>query len=456
MGGRSCFGWCVAGCGEGTVYVIRGARRINSWRGWKLPSGDMDVSRRARSLKPSSTLAVNAKARALKAQGVDVLSFAAGEPDFDTPEPIKQALIDALRRGETKYAPVPGDAATRKVIADKLSRECGIPNVTGEHVVISSGGKQSLYLLFQALLDTPGPGEAAQEVVLPVPAWVSYAPQIELAGGKVVEVRTTAQSDFKASVEQLRAAITPRTRALVINSPSNPCATMYTPDELRAIGRMVAQAAASVAPDIVVVSDELYDKIVFGGIAHFSIGSMPEIAERTVTVNGLSKSYAMTGWRLGYASGSGAFGLKIAQAMQNMQSQSTTSVATFELPAIRTALTECGADVERMREAFARRAEICYGLVSKIPGLVCPKPTGAFYVFPDVSAHFGKTSRGGKLLRGAADFAEALLAEHHVACVPGEDFGSGGERCCRFTFACGDEQIREGMKRLGEFVAGLR
>jgi aspartate aminotransferase len=416
----------------------------------------MEVSRRVRALKPSSTLAVNAKARALKAQGVDVLSFAAGEPDFDTPERIKRAAIEALGRGETKYAPVPGDQATRKVIADKLARDNGIPGVTADHVVISSGGKQSLSLLFQSLLDEPRGGEAASEVVLPVPAWVSYAPQIEMSGGKVVEVLTEARGDFKATAGRIRAAITPRTRAVVINSPSNPCATMYTPDELREIAAVLAEAARTVAPELVVISDELYEKIIFGGIPHFSIGSVPEIAERTVTVNGLSKSYAMTGWRIGYAAGSGAFGLKVSQAMQTLQSQSTTSIPTFLLPAIRVALTECEDEIEKMRVAFARRAEVMFGALSRIPGVVCPKPTGAFYCFPDVSAHFGKTSKGGAKIGAAAEFAAALLAEHHVACVPGEDFGSGGEQCCRFTFACGDEQILEGMRRLGEFVAGLR
>lgn len=416
----------------------------------------MEVSRRVRALKPSSTLAVNAKARALKAQGVDVLSFAAGEPDFDTPERIKRAAVEALGRGETKYAPVPGDQATRKAIADKLVRDNGISGVTPDHVVISSGGKQSLSLLFQSLLDEPKPGESAGEVVLPVPAWVSYAPQIEMAGGRVTEVLTNARGDFKATPEQIRAAITPRTRAVVINSPSNPCATMYTPDELRAIAAVLVEAARTVAPEMVVISDELYEKITFGGIPHFSIGSIPELAERTVTVNGLSKSYAMTGWRIGYAAGSGAFGLKISQAMQTLQSQSTTSIPTFLLPAIRVALTECESEIATMREAFARRAEVMYAAIRKIPGLVCPKPTGAFYCFPDVSAHFGKTSKGGMKIAAAADFAAALLSEHHVACVPGEDFGSGGEKCCRFTFACGDEQILEGMRRLGEFVSGLR
>jgi aspartate aminotransferase len=410
----------------------------------------MQLSSRVASLKPSATLAVNARARELKAQGIDVLTFAAGEPDFDTPQVIKDAVTVSLARGETKYAPVPGDPATRKVIADKLTSENGIPNCTAEHVVVSSGGKQALYNLFQCLLQ---PGD---EVLLPVPAWVSFAPQVELAGGKVVEILTNAASDFKITPAQLRAAITPRSKVLVINSPSNPCGTMYTPDELRALAKVIEEAAKTTAPNLVVISDEMYEKIIFGGIPHLSIGSVPEIAERVVTCNALSKTYAMTGWRVGYCAGSGAFGLKLSKALQALQGHSTTSIPTFLFPAVRVAMTQCAADVEKMRTAFAQRAAITFDLVSKIPGLVCPRPTGAFYVFPDVSAHFGKSSKGGKKIGSAMDFAAALLDEHHVAVVPGEDFGSGGEKCIRITFACGEDTIRKGVGKLGEFVAGLR
>ncbi len=410
----------------------------------------MLLADRVRNLRPSTTLAINAKAKALNAQGVPVLSFAAGEPDFDTPAKIKQALIDALNRNETRYGPVPGDMPTRACIAEKLARENGIPGITPEHVVISTGGKQSLHHVFHALIE-PG-----AEVVLPTPSWVSYAPQVELTGGRVIEVPTAAASDFLITPDQLRAAITPRTRAVVINTPSNPCGTMYTPGQLRAIARVIADAANSNAPDIAVISDELYEKITFGGIPHFSIGSIPEIAERTITINGLSKAYAMTGWRLGYCAGSGDFGLKLSHAIQSLQSQSTTSVPTFELPAIRVALTQCAAEVEEMRQAFARRAEIAFSLFTKIPGFICPRPTGAFYLFPDISAHFGKRSPAAKPINSAADFAAALLDEHRVAVVPGEDFGKGGERCIRFTFACGDEQIREGAARIASFAASLR
>lgn len=416
----------------------------------------MQTSFRVRALKPSATLAVNAKAAALKAQGVDVLSFATGEPDFDTPEVIKKAAWEALCAGQTKYCPVPGDPATRKVLAEKLTKDNGIPNCTADHVVISSGGKHNLYNIFQCLLDAPKDGDAAQEVLLPVPAWVSYAPQVQLAGGKVVELLTTAAGDFKITPDQLKRAITPRSRVLVINSPSNPCGTMYTPDELKAIGRVVAEAAKTIAPELVVISDELYEKVIFGGVPHFSLGSMAEIAERVITVNGLSKAYAMTGWRIGYQAGSGAFGLAMAKACATLQSQSTTAIPTFILPAIRVAITQCDGDVERFRQAFAQRAELIYGLAKKVPGMVCPRPTGAFYLFPDISAHFGKTSAGGKKINSAMEWAAALLEEQHVAVVPGEDFGTGGEKCVRISFACSDEQIRKGMGRIGEFVGGLR
>lgn len=418
----------------------------------------MQTSFRVRALKPSATLAVGAKAAALKAQGVDVLSFATGEPDFDTPSAIKQAAWEAMQAGQTKYCPVPGDPATRKVIAEKLTRENGIPECTPDHIVISSGGKHNLYNLFQCLLDAPtsGVGEPAQDVLLPVPAWVSYAPQVQLAGGKVVELLTTAADDFKITAEQLKRAITPRSRVLVINSPSNPCGTMYSPDELKAIGRVVAEAAKTVAPELVVISDELYEKVIFGGVPHFSLGSIPEIAERVITVNGLSKAYAMTGWRVGYQGGSGAFGLAVAKGCATLQSQSTTAIPTFILPAIRAAFALCDADVERFRQAFAHRAELIHGLAKRVPGMVCPRPTGAFYLFPDVSAQFGKTSAGGKKINSAMDWAAALLEERHVAVVPGEDFGTGGERSVRISFACSDEQIRKGMERIGEFVAGLK
>ena len=414
----------------------------------------MQVSKRVQAIKPSATLAVTGKAKELRAAGQDVLSFAAGEPDFDTPDRIKEAARTALSEGQTKYAPVPGDLITREVIADKLISENGISGCTPDHVVISAGGKQSLYQVFQALIDPPVPGETAWEVLLPVPGWVSYAPQAQLAGGKVIELVTDAAGGFKITPDQLRAAITPRSRVFLLNSPSNPCGTMYSPDEIRALAAVVHECRTT-APDLVIVSDEIYEKLIYGDAQHLSIGSIPEVAERTITVNGLSKAYSMTGWRAGYMGGSGDFALDVARGVRKLQSQSTTSVCTFILPAIRVALTLCAEDVEQMRRAFAERGELLYSLMSSLEGVRCPKPTGAFYVFPDISVYFGRTSAGGRKIASAMDFAGALLEEKLVACVPGEDFGTGGERCCRFSFACSEEQIEKGMERVRAFIGAL-
>lgn len=427
----------------------------------------MRLSDRVLSLRTSSTVAMMNRAKALQAQGVDVLSFSAGEPDFDTPAPIKQAAIEALQRGQTKYTQTFGDAETRRVVADKLTRDNGIPGITADHICISAGGKHSLYVLFHCLLDPPPEGSAKNEphaeVVLPTPIWVSYAPHVELAGGRVVEVPTTATSGYRMSPEQLRAAITPRTRLIVLNSPCNPCGTMYTPEDLKALARVVADAARTFAPDLLVISDEIYEKIVYGGVPHFSIGSVPEIADRVVTVNGLSKAYAMTGWRVGYCAGSGEFGLKLARAMATLQGQMTTNITSFVYPAIRAALTQCAADVERMREAFGKRAVLIHRLFGAIQnrgaGVVpfeCPAPTGAFYLFPDVSSCYGKTTRGGRTITDANSLCDALLEESRLALVPGDDFGGCGPRCVRISFACSEEQITKGMERLAEFVGGLR
>lgn len=419
------------------------------------PAG-LTVARRVAALKPSVTVAITNLAKKLQREGLDVLSFAAGEPDFDTPDRIKQSAVKALHAGQTKYMPTLGDPETRGVLAEKLTRENGIPGLTADHIAISAGGKHSLFIACHCLLDEPRPGEAPQEVLLPVPAWVSYAPIVELAGGKVVEVPTTLETGFKATAEQIAKLITPRTRMLILNSPSNPCGTMYTPDELRAIGRAVADAAKSVAPGLIILSDELYEKIVYGGIEHFSIGSMPEVADRTLTINGLSKAYAMTGWRIGYAAMPGAFGKKLIDAMGTLQGQMSTNITSFTYPAIRTAIREAQAEVESMRASFASRAKLITQRLSTIPGIQCATPTGAFYAWPRISSLFGKTTPGGRTIRSSMDFCEALLNEKQVAFVPGEDFGGCGGEHCRISFACSEAQISKGMDRLAEFVASLR
>lgn len=420
------------------------------------PSAPRTLAPRVVNLKPSVTVAFMNRAKNMKAQGLDVLSFAAGEPDFDTPDAIKESAIAALRAGQTKYMPTLGDQATRQAIADKFTKDNGIPGLTADHITIGSGGKHSLFTLCHVLFDFPKVGEQAHECVIPVPAWVSYAPIAELAGGKVVEVPTTVESGFKATAQQIKRAITPRSRLLILNSPSNPCGTMYSEQELHEIAKVVDEAARTIAPELVILSDEIYEKIAYGGIPHFSIGSVPEVAERTITLNGLSKAYAMTGWRVGYTAMPGEFGKKFTNAMATLQGQMSTNITSFVYPAIRTALRECDSDVVRMRDAFAKRAEVINGRLSKIPGIKCAKATGAFYAFPDVSAYFGKTSKDGKLIDSALALCNALLEENLVAFVPGEDFGGCGKNHVRISFACSEAQIHAGVDRFETFLKDLR
>jgi aspartate aminotransferase len=411
------------------------------------------LSSRVARLKPPATLAIMAKAKSMAREGIEVISFGLGEPDFDTPTQIRQAAIEALSAGQTHYMPTIGDPETRSVIAGKLARENGIPDLGPANIAISVGAKHSLYLVAQCLLGEEG---SANEVLMPVPAWVSYPPIVELAGGKVVELPTTVDSNFKITPEQLRRAITPRSRILLLNSPNNPCGTMYSPEELRALAAAVADAAATTAPQLVIVTDEIYEKITYGGIPHFSIGSISAVAHRTVTINGLSKAYAMTGWRIGYTAAPGEFGRMLIQGIDALQGQMTSCITSFLYPAIRTALRECAADHERFRDEFARRASVIYDLVRQIPGLNCPRPTGAFYLFPDVSAHFGKRSAGGRAVTESVSFAEALLEEAHVAVVPGAEFGGVGNNHIRISFACSEGEIRTGMDRLARFVGALK
>ncbi|MCA9288711.1 MAG: pyridoxal phosphate-dependent aminotransferase [Phycisphaerales bacterium] len=413
------------------------------------------LSSRVTSLQPSVTVACMNRAMALKAAGKDVLSFAAGEPDFDTPDPIKQAAIGALQAGQTKYMPTLGDPAARSAIAEKLVNENGIAGLTGNHVGISAGAKHALFGLMQCLFDQPKAGEAQRELLLPVPAWVSYAPLAELAGAKVVEIPTTPEGGFKVTPAQLKAAIGPKSRALILNSPSNPTGAMYSEAELRALAKVIAETE-SVAPDLAVITDEIYEKIVYAGVPHFSIGSVPEIAERVVTVNGLSKAFAMTGWRVGYSACPGEFGLRLMKGLATIQGQMTTNITSFVYPAIRVALGEGAADVERMRAAFAGRARLITERLQAIPNLEVTSPQGAFYAFPDVSQVFGMVTPNGTPIGSALDFADALLDESLMAVVPGEDFGGCGGNHIRISFACSEAQINKGMDRLAAFVDGLR
>ena len=406
------------------------------------------LAQRITNLKSSATLALTAKVKALNAAGADVIGFAAGEPDFDTPEHIKQAAIDALNAGQTHYMPVPGDPAARQAIADKLRNDNAI-NCGPDDIVITTGGKHAIYLALQCLVDA----DRGAQVLVPTPAWLSYRPMIELAGGEVIEIPGSVDNDFKITAQQLQDAITDRSVAIIINSPSNPCGTMYSPDELRELATVIERC-----PQLTVISDEIYEKLIFGGVDHFSIGSVQAIADRVITINGLSKAYAMTGWRIGYACAPApAPGIDrvMAKAIARLQGQMTSHITSFCYAAIVEALTNAADDVERMRQEFARRAVIIHERLTAMPGIRCPKPTGAFYVFPDISATFGKRSGGGRLIDSAMSFAEALLEEANVAVVPGDDFGGCGAHHVRLSFACSEQHIEEGCRRIHRWIEAL-
>ena len=406
----------------------------------------MFVSTRIASMAESATLAVGAKAAAARAKGHDVIAFAMGEPDFDTPANIKAAAIRALEAGMTKYAPTPGEKSAREAIARKLSDENGVAT-TFDQVTVTAGAKHAIYMALQGIVE-PGRGD---EVLLPTPAWVSYKPLIELAGAKCVEVAGSVANGFRVTPEDLSAAITPRTVGIVWNSPSNPCGTAYPADEIRALCAVLARHDS-----IAVISDEIYEKLIYpevsAGLSHFSPGSHPELAHRTITINGMSKSYAMTGWRIGYMAAPKA----MAKELIKLQGQMTNSIPSFFYPAIVEALTNSAAGVEAMRAKFAARAALIKRELDSVPGFVTVAPNAAFYAFPDISAHFGKTSPAGTRIASAQAFADALLDEAHVAVVPGEDFGACARGHIRFSFACADENIVKGVARVREWVAKLR
>lgn len=400
------------------------------------------------------TVAVAATARAMKAAGEDVIGFTLGEPDFDTPGFIKDAAIEALREGQTKYIATLGDTETRGAIAQKLTEENGIPGLTWEHVAVSAGAKQALFVLMHCLFDQPAPGEPTGQLVMPTPTWVSYEPIAELAGAEVVSLATRAEDGFRISPERLGEAITERTRAIVLCSPSNPCGTMYAEEDLLAIGRVI-EGVVERAPGLVVIVDEIYEKLVYGGARHFSLGSIPAIAERVITINGMSKAYAMTGWRAGYCACPGAFGKRLMKAMGTLQGQISTNTTSFIMPAIRAALRDGHDEVEKMRSAFESRSHVLGERLRAIPGLRMGAIEGAIYAFPDVSAHFGKVSPKGARIESSLTFCEAMLREQKLAVIPGEDFGSPGEKHVRLSFACDEQTIDRGTERLAAFVDSL-
>jgi aspartate aminotransferase len=401
----------------------------------------LKIASRLDPIKPSITLAVTAKAGRLKAEGVDVVSFGAGEPDFDTPDHIKDAARASLDKGVGKYTEVGGIAKLRQAIAAEMSR-VHHAKIDAENVLVSCGAKHSLYNLFMALLD---PGD---EVIIPAPYWVSYPDMVMLAGGKPVIVTTKAEDDFAVTGDQIQAACTPKTRAIVLNNPSNPTGATYTRAQIEALAKVV------VAKDLLVVSDDIYRTLVYAGAEYVSIAAIsPELADRTVLVDGVSKTYAMTGWRIGYTSTTAALA-PLVKAMAKIQGQSTSNPTHIAQIATLAALTGPQECVEQMRRAFDERRIEIVKLLRAIPGVSCREPKGAFYAFPDVSAFVGKKAPDGKQLATDVELCDWLLDTARVAVVPGSGFGAPGH--VRLSYACSMDNIKKGVGRMHEALITLK
>lgn len=402
----------------------------------------MSLAVRVSEVSESITLAVSAKAAALRKAGVDVVGFGAGEPDFDTPEFIKQAVQEALKKGQTKYTPTPCFPELREAISRKFKRENGLDYSPAE-VTTGAGGKFCLYLAFQALVN-PG-----QEVILPAPYWVSYPEQVKLAGGRVVVVRGEESRGFKITPEQLDAAITKHTKVFVINSPSNPAGHAYTPEELKGLAEVIARH-----PQVWVFSDEIYEKLVYDGLKSVSFATLhPSLKERTITFGCHSKSFAMTGWRVGYAGGPA----EVIAAMNKLQGQMTSHITSFvQMPSALALDDPRGAEsIEGMRKEFEKRGRHMWERLSRLPGVTCVPPQGAFYCFPNISAHLGKVApKTGTKITDAVSFSAALLEEAHVAVVPGNDSGFDGH--VRLSFATSLEQIDKGIDRIAKWLPTLK
>jgi len=393
------------------------------------------ISRRVQALSVSQTLAMAQKSRELKEQGIDVISLSLGEPDFNTPDDIKEAAKKAIDDNYSFYPPVPGYNDLREAISRKFKEENGL-DYTPDQIIVSAGGKHSLINVVLSVVD---PGE---EVILLAPYWVSYLDHITFAEGKPVIVQTSIDSDFKVTPAQLEAALSPRTRLLIFNSPSNPTGMVYTREEMAALVKVLEKY-----PQVIIISDEIYEHITFSG-KHVSLASFSSIYDRVVTVNGVSKGYAMTGWRIGYIGGP----LWLAKACNKLQGQFTSGVSSISQRAALAAITSKSGSKERMREAFLRRRDLICRLLGEIPGLKVRVPQGAFYVMPDISNFIGK-SFNGRVMKNANDLTFYLLEEASVAMVSGTAFGA--DNCIRISYATSDDRIIEAVRRIKEALAKL-
>ena len=388
----------------------------------------MKLATRVQQVSSSMTLAITAKAKAMKAEGLDVCSFSAGEPDFDTPNHIKEAAKQALDEGKTKYGAAAGEIKLREALVNKLKRENQLEYTTN-NLIVTNGGKHSLYNLMQVLI------ESGDEVIIPAPYWVSYPEMVKLADGTPVIVPTEAANGYKITPEQLSQAITPKTKLFILNSPSNPTGSVYTPEEIRGLAQVVVEK------DILVVSDEIYEHILYGDSQHLSIGAVsPEAFSRTIVSNGFAKSYAMTGWRIGYI----AAPVEIIKAMTKIQSHSTSNVCTFAQYGAIAAIEGTQEPVQTMLSAFTKRRSAMIAGIEAIPGLSCTQPDGAFYLFVDISKT-GKDSLG---------FCQSLLESLHVATIPGIAFGN--DNCIRLSYATDMTSIEKGLERIGKFVSNIK
>jgi len=397
------------------------------------------LAERLKTLAPSSTLAVQAKAKALRAQGVDVISFGAGEPDFDTPERIKAAAVEAMRRGQTKYTEVGGIAELRAAVCAKFKRDQGLDYAPDE-VLVSCGAKHTLYNMVVALLNP------SDEMLVPSPFWVSYPEQARLVGGVPVPVETQERTGFDLDPDRVRAAVTPRTRVIILNSPNNPTGAVFSREALAAVARLAVER------DLTLVSDECYEALTFEG-RHVSVASLgPEVKARTLVINTCSKAYAMTGWRIGYCGGPRA----LVRAMTDVQSQVTSNPTSIAQWAAVEALSGPQDEVAKMAGEFDRRRHLIVGGLNALPGVACVMPKGAFYAFANVSGLFGRTWKGRETttrLAGSLDVAAFLLEEARVAVVPGLDFGSDAH--VRLSYATSDALIREGLARMDAAIRKL-
>ncbi len=394
----------------------------------------MPISKRAMGVTPSPTLAISSQAKAMKAKGIDVVSFGAGEPDFDTPDHIKQAAIDALNAGFTKYPlPVAGIPELREAVVTKLQRDNDLEYSPAD-VSVAIGGKNALYTLMQAMIN---PGD---EVIIPAPYWVSYTEMVKLAGGSTAIVDAPEENGFKLTPAQLDAAINTNTKLFVLNSPSNPTGSVYTPGELEGIAKVLVKHG------VPVVSDEIYEQLVYDDVEQRSIASFgPEIKDLTIVCNGLSKAYSMTGWRVGYLAGPS----DIIGAVNKLQSHSTSGPTSFAQKGAAVALTASQEPVAVMRTEFDKRRKIIVDRLNALPGVHCLTPKGAFYAFPNIAELIG-TEIAGKRIGGSLDLSDVFLSEAHVATVPGIAFGS--DHHIRLSYATSVELIEKGIGRLAELL----